>query len=339
VRANVRGIERSVQLFQRVVIQKHKGVNGMFGDSLGDMHVDFAAASAVLGLASIVLWGYIAAAVVLVVGLVRVIKDELPQAHGLDKIMPFGRLCFAIPLAVFGTEHFTDTSDIATMVPSWIPAHTFWVYLVGVALMAAALSIALKVQSRLAATLLGVMFFSFVVLMDMPAALAEPNNRIAWTLALRELAFASGGFAFAGAQMSAKRALGVPVLVTVARICIGMAAVFYGVEHFLHPTLAPGVPLEKVIPEWIPARVIWAYLAGAVLVAAGLCLLADKKTRLAATYLGLMILLLVCFVYLPLLVQSPADIVCVNYFFDTVMFGGAVLVLADASNERSATHI
>jgi uncharacterized membrane protein len=311
----------------------------MFSDYLGAMHADFAAASAVLGLPSIVFWGYVAAAVVLVAGLVKIFKDELPQAQGIDKVMPFGRLCFAIPLAVFGTEHFTDTTDIATMVPSWIPMHTFWVYLVGVALIAAALSIAVKVQARLAATLLGVMFFLFVVLMDIPAAVAEPNNRIAWTLALRELAFASGGFAFAGAQMSAKRAGGTPVLVTVARYCIGIAAVFYGVEHFLHPTLAPGVPLEKTIPEWIPARMAWAYLAGAVLVVAGLCLLADKKTRLAATYLGLTILLLVFFVYLPLLVQSPADIVCVNYFFDTLMFGGAVLVLADASNERATTHI
>jgi uncharacterized membrane protein YphA (DoxX/SURF4 family) len=206
---------------------------------------------------------------------------------------------------------------------------------VGVALIAAALSIAVKVQSRLAATLLGVMFISFVVLMDIPAALSEPNNRFSWTLALRELAFASGGLALAGGQMSAKRAGGVPVLVTVARLSIGIAAVFYGLEHFLHPTFAPGVPLEQIIPEWIPGRVAWAYLGGAVLVVAGLYILANKKTRLAATCLGLMILLLVLFVYLPLLVKGPADIVNVNYFFDTLMFGGAILLLADACGERS----
>src|ERR1700723_4717194 len=126
------------------------------------------------------------------------------------------------------------------------------------------------------------MFISFVVLMDIPAALAEPNNRISWTLALRELAFASGGLAFAGSQSSAKRTGGVPVLVTVARFCIGIAAVFYGVEHFLHPTFAPGVPLEQIIPEWIPGRVAWAYLGGAVLVAAGLWLFGKKKKRVGA---------------------------------------------------------
>jgi uncharacterized membrane protein len=298
-------------------------------------HVDFAAVIAVLGMPGIVFWGYIAAALLLVVGLIKIIKDELPQAHGLDKVMPFGRLCFAIPMAVFGTEHFTDTADIAALIPSWIPAHMFWTYLVGVALIAAALSIAVKVQSRLAATLLGAMFCLFVVLMDIPAVAAEPGNRFSWTLALRELAFASGALAFAGSQMSAKRAGGVPVLVTVARFIIGTAAVFYGVEHFLHPTFAPGVPLGKVIPEWIPGRVLWAYLAGAVLVVAGLCLLVNKKTRLAATCMGLMILLLVLFVYLPLLIKRPSDIVSLNYFFDTLAFGGAILLLAGASSDRT----
>jgi uncharacterized membrane protein len=298
-------------------------------------HVDFAAAIAMFGMPGIVFWGYIAAAVLLVVGLVKICKDELPQAHGVEKIMPFGRLCYAIPMAVFGTEHFTDTADIATMVPSWISAHTFWVYLVGVGLLAAALSITVKVQSRLAATLLGAMFCSFVVLMDVPAVVAEPGNRFSWTLALRELAFASGALAFAGSQMRTKRVGS--VLVTVARFSIGIAAVFYGVEHFLHPTFAPGVPLEKIIPEWIPGRILWAYLAGGVLVVAGLCLLVNKKTRLAATGLGLMILLLVLFDYLPLLVASPTDIVSLNYFFDTLAFGGAILLLAGASGERTTS--
>jgi|HubBroStandDraft_4_1064222.scaffolds.fasta_scaffold206480_1 uncharacterized membrane protein len=305
----------------------------MLGAYLDVTHADFAAAIAVFRLPAIVFWGYFAAAVLLVVGLVKISKDELGRAHGLDKIMPFGRLCLAIPMAVFGTEHFTDTADIAALVPNWIPAHIFWTYLVGVALLAAALSITVKVQSRLAATLVGAMFFSFVVLMDIPAVVAEPGNRIFWALALRELAFASGALAFASSQMSANRAGGVSVLRTVARFCIGTAAVFYGVEHFLHPTSAPGVPLEKIIPEWIPGRIGWAYLAGAVLVVAGLCLLLNKKTRLAATYLGLMILFLVFVVYLPLLVASPGDIVSVNYFFDTLMFSGAILLLADASGE------
>jgi uncharacterized membrane protein len=308
----------------------------MLCNCLGVTGANLAVWSAPWGMRNDVFWGYVSGSMLLVIGLIKIINDEVPKARGIEKIMPFGRLFFAIPLAVFGSEHFTDTADIATMVPSWISAHTFWVYLVGVGLIAAALSITLKVQSRLAATLLGAMFCSFVVLMDIPAIVAEPSNRFSWTLALRELAFASGALAFAGSQMITKRAGSVPVLVTLARISIGIAAIFYGVEHFLHPTLATGVPLEKIMPEWIPGRLFWAYVAGAVLMGSGACLVANKKTREAATYLGVMILLLVLFEYLPMLIASPKDIVSLNYFFDTLFFGGAVLVLADACGERTS---
>jgi uncharacterized membrane protein len=299
---------------------------------------NFAVAIAVLGVPGMVFWAYFAGVVLLVIGLVKIIKDELPQTRGLDKIMPFGRLFLAIPMAVFGTEHLTDTADIANLVPTWMPAHTFWVYLVGIALIAAALSITVTIQSRLAAMLLGAMFCCFVLLIHVPNIVATAGNRIFWAIGLRDIAFSGGAFAFAGSQMRTRRAGGVPLLVTVARFLIGIPAVFFGVEHFLHPTFAPGVPLEKIIPEWIPGRLFWAYLAGAVLVAAGLCILVNKKTRLAATYLGVMILLLVLFVYLPILVASPSDIVSVNYFFDTLAFSGAVLVLADASGERTAAN-
>jgi uncharacterized membrane protein len=300
---------------------------------------NFAVAFAVFGLPGPVFWAYFAAAALFGIGLVKIIKDELPQSHGLGKFMPFGRLFLAIPMAVFATEHFTDTADIASMVPRWIPAHTFWAYLVGVALLAAALSITVKIQSRLAATLLGAMFCCFVLMIHLPNIIAEAGNRIFWAVALREIAFSGGAFAFAGSQMRARHTGGVALLVTVARFFVGIPAVFFGVEHFLHPTYAPGVPLGKIIPEWIPGRLFWAYLAGAVLVAAGLCILVNRKTRLAATFLGVVILLLVLFVYLPILIANPTDIVGVNYFFDTLAFSGAVLVLGEASNEATAAHI
>jgi hypothetical protein len=111
---------------------------------------------------------------------------------------------------------------------------------------------------------------------------------------------------------------------------------FFGVEHFLHPTFALGVPLEKITPEWIPGRLLWAYLAGAVLIASGACIVANKKTREAAIYLGIMISLLVLFVYLPLRIASRKDIVSLNYFSDTLAFSGAALALADARGERTA---
>src|SRR5215470_10475072 len=102
--------------------------------------VTLALASTPFGIPATVFWIYVCASLLFIIGLIKIVK-ELPQQTGVDKIMPFGRLFFAIPKAVFGSEHFTATAAIAGLVPRWIPAHTFWVYLVGFAFICAALSI------------------------------------------------------------------------------------------------------------------------------------------------------------------------------------------------------
>lgn len=285
-----------------------------------------------------VFWPYFAGVALLAIGLL-IIRDEVRQAHGLEKIMPFGRLFFAVPMAVFGADHFVFAQGIATIVPRWIPIHLFWVYLVGVALIAAALSIVAKRYAKLAATLLGSMLFLFVVLMHVPAILADPRDRFAWAIGFRDLAFSGGAFTFAGAQSKAQPANGVPGLVTLGRFFIAVPALYFGIEHFFHPDYVPGIPLDRLTPTWIPGRLFWAYLGGAVILVAGACIVVNKKARLAATYLGIIILLQVLFVYGPILAANLSSIENgLNYFADTLVFSGAALLLADALPREDDSH-
>jgi uncharacterized membrane protein len=126
-------------------------------------------------------------------------------------------------------------------------------------------------------------------------------------------------------------------LITLGRVLIAIAAIFYGVEHFLHPLGRPGVPLAKLMPEWIPARLLIGYLTGAILLVAGTAILLARNTRMAATYLGTWIVLLVLFIYGPILIAALADpstgvqIEGINHFADTLLFGGAILALASAT--------
>jgi len=263
-------------------------------------------------------------------------KTDIAQAHGLDKIVALGNLCFAAPLAVFGALHLSAAQGLMTMVPAYMPWRLFWAYFVGLALIAAALSIATKIQVRWSGLLFGCMMFIFVAMMDLPGTLADLHNRINWVLLLRELSFGAGGWIFAGGALGAKGGLG-SKLIAFGRIVIGIAAIFYGVEHFLHPVNVPGVPLEKLMPAWIPGPRLIAYLTGAILLIAGASILLARKTRMAATYLGTWILLLVLFIYGPILIVSLLDpstdvkVEGLNYFFDTLLYAGAILALASAT--------
>ena len=97
---------------------------------------------ALLAIPSQVIWSYFAGGAVLAIGLVAIVlRHDWLKARRFDKLIAFGPLFYAAPIAAFGTEHFTVTKAIASIVPAWIPGHPFWVYLVGACFLAAALSL------------------------------------------------------------------------------------------------------------------------------------------------------------------------------------------------------
>ena len=263
-----------------------------------------------------------------------VAKNDVVRERGLDKVVALTNMFFAMPLAVFGAEHFAAAKGIMELVPKFMPWHLFWTYFVGLALIAASLSIATKIGARWSGLMFGIMMFLFVAMMDLPATIQNLHDRIIWALFFRELSFGSGGWVLAGTAMRGSRAAGGNRLITVGRIIIGVAAMFYGVEHFLHPFNVPGVPLEKLMPVWIPARKLISYFTGALLLAGGACILQGKKARTAATYLGSWIVLLVLCTYGPILIASLLDpstatkVEGINYFADTLLYGGTILTLA-----------
>jgi uncharacterized membrane protein len=302
-----------------------------------------AAVASFFALPPIVPATYFAGSVILLLGLIVVFRRDAPRAQGLDKIVCLGPVFFAAPLAVFGAEHLTVTRAMAPMVPHWIPWHLFWVLFVGVALEAAALSLAVRRVAGLAATLLGVMFLCFVALMALPGLVHDPHNRFAWTLTMRETTFSLCSFAFASTlanDWGRRRTLLERVAMAAQRV-VGMVVIFYGVEHFLHPQFVPVIPLELPLPAWMPLHLLIGYGVGAALVGAGLAMLGNWHARTAASLLGLLIVAVVLVVYLPILAVHPADIeVGMNYFADTLFFGGGILMLAGSipaeARKRSA---
>ena len=286
-------------------------------------------------LSNAALWMSVAGLLLLVIGLWAARKD-IAQARGLDRIIPLTTLCFAIPLAVFGAEHFSLGSSMIGLVPPYMPLRLFWIYFVGFALIVAALSIATRIQVRWSGLLFAIMMFLFVAMIHLPGAIRS-GDRIIWTIVIREMSFCGGGLVLAGAALGRLRG---KILITVGRVLIAIAAIFFGVQHFLHPTGVPVVPLAKQMPTWIPAPHVIDYLTGVFLIVSGVCFLLARKTRVAATYLGAWILILVVGLYGPIMIlalmdpSTGAKLEGLNYFADTLLFGGTILSLAYATTTQ-----
>ena len=257
-------------------------------------------------------------------------RKDIAHARGIDKIVALTYLCFAIPLAAFGAEHLSSGAAMLNMVPLYMPSRLFWVYFVGVALIAASLSIATRIQVRWSGLLFGIMMFLFVAMIHLPGAISTGSLHL-WTIVLREMSFGSGGLVLAGIAIAGKQG---KLLINAGRTLIAFTALFFGVQHFLRPLALPGVPLVKEMPTWIPARPIIDYLTGAFLIAAGICFLLARRVRTAATYLGTWIVLTVVIIYGPVLVGALMDsrmavqVEGLNYFTDTLLFGAVILSLA-----------
>lgn len=264
------------------------------------------------------------------------VRGDFVNATGLEKIVVLGNLCFAIPLAAFGAEHLSGAKFIMNGVPPYMPWRLFWAYFVGFALIAASLSIATKIQVRWSGLLFGIMMFLFVAMLHVPGALAEAHDRFRWTVVLREMSFGGAGWVLAGTAIGRERAAG-RGLITVGRVLVGITAIVFAIEHFLHPFGLPGVPLQKQMTIWVPVAALIDYLTGVFLLVAGVCFLLGQKMRMAATYVGSWIVLMVIIIYGPMMIsalQNPSTEVKVeglNYFFDTLLFSGVMLAVANAS--------
>ena len=98
------------------------------------------------------------------------------------RLTRLGQATFGVCAVLFGGAHFFYMNLTAPLVPKWLPpTQTFWAYATGVGHIAAGLAILTRVQARLAAILLTVMFASFTPLVHVPLLVADPASHFNWS--------------------------------------------------------------------------------------------------------------------------------------------------------------
>jgi uncharacterized membrane protein len=100
------------------------------------------------------------------------------------KAMRIARWVFALALPLIGLEHLIYAQPTADLVPAWLPDRFGWATMTGIAHIAAGLAILFVVLPRLAAVLEAWMMGIFTLFVWIPAVIAAPTQRFAWTALL-----------------------------------------------------------------------------------------------------------------------------------------------------------
>ena len=287
-----------------------------------------------------VFWPAVLGVGFLVAGIITYWRDRRERStRGAFSLAAFGPAFVAASLAAFAGEHFTLEPTIAQLVPTFLPARLAIAYVVGVAHLAAALSFVARRYVRWSSICLAGMFALFVLLMDLPAAIAHPSSRIAWILAARETTFSIGALALFAIATRQRWPHAARVMATIARFWTAGVLVFYGVDHLLHPSLTPGVPSETPIAAWVPLPHGVVALTGALLIAFGIAMLVARSAGAAAARCGELMTLLTVVLYVPQFFIARgvgAQVTAINFIFDTLLFAGMMLVISTAIVENAS---
>ena len=92
-----------------------------------------------------------------------------------------GEWLLCVCLVIVGIQHFLYAPFIAGLIPTWIPFGLFWAYFVGAAFLGATASILFHIRTRLVCSLLGLMFFLWVIVLHIPRVVAAVHTETEWT--------------------------------------------------------------------------------------------------------------------------------------------------------------
>ena len=108
------------------------------------------------------------------------------------------RILFAIPFVVFGLLHFLFAGAMASIVPVWLPGGIIWVFITGLCLLAAGISIIIEQHAALACKLLAVLLFIFVATVHLPGLLEAGSMNASLAAMLKDIGLIGGALTYAG---------------------------------------------------------------------------------------------------------------------------------------------
>lgn len=106
------------------------------------------------------------------------------------------RILFGLPFGIFGLFHFMGAEDMAGMVP--IPGGVIWIYITGIAMIAASVAIITKKMGKIACLLLALLLLVFILVLHVPGLGDEATMQMSMMSLLKDMGLMAGALTYAG---------------------------------------------------------------------------------------------------------------------------------------------
>ena len=116
----------------------------------------------------------------------------------MKNISTIGRICFALPFAVFGINHFIMMDYYLGTLTSFIPRSPYVMMLTGVLMIAVSISIITKLLVRLSTILLAAMLLVFILTIHIPHLVAGIDTEVSLISLLKDISLMGGALMIAG---------------------------------------------------------------------------------------------------------------------------------------------
>lgn len=257
----------------------------------------------------------------------------------MNKLIPIGRLFFALALLGLGVKHFVLQDFVTGRAPAWpeeIPGGTYWAYVSGVVFVGTGLAIIFKKKGRQIAVFAGILIFLWALLRHIPTLAATSFLGAEWTSAGKALTFVGGISAITATLpkiqnghsnflfnfLNLQRGF-----VVFGQICLGLFLMITGIQHFIFTEF-----VASLIPEWFPgAAVFWTYFGGVALIAGGIGLFIPTTTQWAALLSGIMVFSWFWIIHIPRTFTSVSDGIAV---FEALAVSGIAFVIAGFLHQK-----
>jgi len=114
----------------------------------------------------------------------------------MKALSSLGKFIFAVPLIIFGALHFMYAPQMAETMPSFWPVPEGLVYISGLALILAGVSIVLNIKARLASLLLAIFLLIIIAGIHIPA-ISGGNNEVMSSL-LKDITIMGAALTYSG---------------------------------------------------------------------------------------------------------------------------------------------